>query len=234
MKTLIVEDASEVVETISLLLGIRWPDCTVISTETGYQAPYLVETEAPDLVILDLSLPDVDGLEIIREIRDFSDVPIIVVTAHEGELSRVKCLESGADDYINKPFSHTELLARIKAVLRRASMPELRRDQGILQLPELAIDFAGRRVIHAGGGEVHLTPIDWSLLSYLYRNRGRVIPYDMLSEKVWGSEYITRTAIKAAIHRLRQKLGDSDRPIGLVRSHRGAGYSLSIPVSENN
>lgn len=233
MKTLIVEDASEVVETISLLVGIRWPDCTVISTETGSQAPYLVETEAPDLVILDLSLPDVNGLEILQEIRDFSDVPIIVVTAQEGELSRVKCLEVGADDYISKPFSHTELLARIKAVLRRASMPELRRDQGILKLADLAIDFAARRVIYSGGGEVYLTPIEWHLLSYLYRNRGRVIPYDMLSEKVWGSEYVTRAAIKAAIHRLRQKLADRDRPIGLIRSHPGVGYSLSIPVTEN-
>src|SRR5436309_245675 len=136
MKTLIVEDADEVVETLSLLLAIRWPDCTVISTKTGFQAPLLVETEAPDLVLLDLGLPDVDGLEIVQEIREFSDVPIIVVTAHEGEISRVKCLERGADDYINKPFSHTELLARVRAVLRRTSMPELRRDQGIYRFPE--------------------------------------------------------------------------------------------------
>lgn len=233
MKALIVEDSSEVVETISLLLSIRWPDCTVISTERGHEAPYLVETEAPDVVILDLALPDVDGLEVIQEIREFSDVPIIVVTAHEEETSRVKCLERGADDYINKPFSHTELLARIKAVLRRASMPELRHDQGLLQLPDLAIDFAGRRVIQAAGGEVYLTPIEWSLLSYLYRNRGRVIPYDLLSEKVWGSQYVTRAAIKAAVHRLRQKLADGDRPIRLLRSHPGVGYSLSVPISEN-
>jgi two-component system, OmpR family, KDP operon response regulator KdpE len=234
MKALIVEDAGEVVETLSLLLGIRWPDCTVISTNTGYQAALLVETEAPDLVILDLGLPDVDGLEIVQEIREFSDVPIIVVTAHEGEISRVKCLERGADDYLNKPFSHTELLARVKAVLRRTSMPELRRDQGILRFPDLTIDFVGRRICHSGGGQVQLTPIEWNLLSYLCRNRGRVIPYELLSEKVWGSQYVTRTAMKAAIHRLRQKLADNDRPNGLIRSHPGVGYSLIIPGSDNS
>jgi two-component system, OmpR family, KDP operon response regulator KdpE len=226
LKALIVEDAEEVVETISLLLNIRWPDCSVVSTTYGQEATRLVEMETPDVVILDLSLPDQNGLEVLREIRSFSDTPVIVVTGDQDEMDRVKGLEIGADDFILKPFSHTELLARIKAVLRRSHMSQLRNDEGALSLPGLVVDFSERRITLESGEETLLTPTEWNLLYYLSRNRGRVIPYATLVEKIWGTEFVTRSAVKAAIYRLRQKLHDNGRVSRLIRSHPGIGYSF--------
>lgn len=226
MKALIVEDAIEVVETISLLLSIRWPDCAVISTSQGQEAVRLVESEAPDIVILDLALPDQNGLDVLRDIRGYSDIPVMVVTANQGEIEKVKGLELGADDYMVKPFLHTELLARVKAILRRTHMPQLRHDEGTVTLPGLFVDFAERRVILEDGRVVFLTPIEWNLLYYLSRNRGRVLSYTSLAEKVWGAEYMTQSAIKAAVYRLRHKLNDDGRVSRLIRSHPGIGYSL--------
>jgi len=226
LKALIVEDADEVIETISLLLRIRWPDCTIVSSHEGHAAIHLVDTEAPDIVILDLSLSDQNGLDVLREIRHFSDTAVIVVTASRDELEKVKGLELGADDFMIKPFSHTELLARVKAVLRRTRMPQLRKDEGILTLPGLIIDFAERRLLIEGGGEQSLTPMEWNLLYHLSRNRGRVIPYTTLAEKVWGTEYVTQSAMKAAVYRLRHKLNDDGRVPKFIRSHPGVGYSL--------
>ncbi|TAN35039.1 response regulator transcription factor, partial [Patescibacteria group bacterium] len=132
MKVLIVEDAEEVVESIKLCISLRWPDCVTFTTPRGKEGLRLVEAESPDLVILDLALLDGNGLDVLKEIRRFFDVPVLIVSATADELSRVKGLEIGADDYIVKPFSHTELLARIRAALRRAHMPELWKDEGIV------------------------------------------------------------------------------------------------------
>ncbi|HET7142956.1 MAG TPA: response regulator transcription factor [Anaerolineales bacterium] len=226
MKILIVEDADEIIETITLLLNIRWPDCNIRSTHRGEEAAHLVEVESPDIVILDLGLPDRNGLDVLREIRSFSDTPVIIVTANQDEVDRVRGLELGADDYIIKPFSHTELLARVKSVLRRAHMPQLRRDDGILTLSGLVIDFSERRLLFDNGEEIFLTPTEWNFLYYLSRNRGRVIPYASLAENVWGTQYVTQSSIKAAVYRLRQKLKDNGRVPKLIRSHPGIGYSL--------
>jgi two-component system KDP operon response regulator KdpE len=185
-----------------------------------------VDSECPDIIILDLALPDQNGLDVLREIRQFSDTGVIVVTANQDELEKVKGLELGADDYVLKPFSHTEMLARVKAVLRRTHLPQLKRDEGILTLPGLIIDFAERRLVLDGGEEMFLTPVEWNLLYHLGRNRGRVIPYTTLAEKVWGTEYVTQSAIKAAVYRLRQKLNDDGRFPKFIRSHPGIGYSL--------
>lgn len=227
MKALVVEDSPEVVDTIALCLTIRWPDTTLLSAASGSRALEFVETETPDIVILDLGLPDMDGLQVLREIRRYSDVPVIIVTAKGDETARVKGLETGADDYVVKPFSHTELLARVKAVLRRTQRPELWDDEGLISGPGFTVDLAGRRVLR-GGMEVDLTSTEWRLLSYLARNQGRVITYDMMAQRVWGSEYITQSAIKMCIRRLRLKLGDDPHKPSIIRSHRGHGYSFAL------
>ena len=133
MKALIIEDAPDIVETISLCFELRWPEVEVISTAEGNKGLTLAETESPDIIILDLGLPDTDGFEVLKDIRSFSNVPIIIVTVRGDEMDRVRGLEMGADDYITKPFSHLELLARMKAVLRRTSMPELQAHEGHFQ-----------------------------------------------------------------------------------------------------
>ncbi|HEX2697684.1 MAG TPA: response regulator transcription factor, partial [Anaerolineales bacterium] len=146
--------------------------------------------------------------------------------ANQDEVDRVKGLELGADDYIIKPFSHTEFLARVKAILRRSHMPQLRRDEGVLNLPGLVVDFAERRLLLEDGKEILITPMEWNLLYHLSRNRGRVIPYASLAENVWGTQYVTQSAIKAAVYRLRQKLSDDGHIPKFIRSHPGVGYSL--------
>ena len=142
MKVLVVEDAPEMVDLIRLCFTLRWPDTTLVATESGSQVAKLVMSKAPDIVILDLCLPDIDGLEVLQKVRRVSDVPVIIVTARDEETARVKGLEMGADDYVVKPFSLTELLARVKAVLRRTHMPELRGDEGMVSGPGLSIDLA--------------------------------------------------------------------------------------------
>jgi DNA-binding response OmpR family regulator len=227
MRALVVEDAPEVVESISLCVSLRWPHVAVNSTSHGEEGVRLALSEAPDIVILDVGLPDMEGFDVLREIRSFSDVPVAIVSVRGDEVSKVKGLELGADDYVVKPFSHTELLARINALLRRSHMPHLRENGGIVTGKGFHVDLAGRRVF-VDGGEVELTSLEWNLLSYLVRNEGRVIPHEVLAERVWCTHYIGRSAIKMCIRRLREKLGDGNGSPVTIRSHRGRGYSLVI------
>ena len=228
MRVVVIEDVPEVVETIRVCFTIRWPDATVVSSMYGGDAVSLIESGATDIVILDISLPDMDGPVVLQEIRKYSDVPVIIVTGHGGETVRVTCLEMGADDYLVKPFSHTELMARAKAVLRRSHMPQLKGDEGIVSGRGMSIDLSSRRLL-IEGDEVSLTPTEWRFLSYLARNEGRVMSHAALAEKVWGTEFLQGSAIKMCVRRLRQKLGDHSSPAGVIRTHRGIGYSFARP-----
>jgi DNA-binding response OmpR family regulator len=228
MKFVIVEDAPEVVESMKLCLSIRWPEAAVVSTARGKEGLRLVEQETPDVVILDVALPDGNGLDVLKEIRRFHSVPVLVVSVRSDEVSRVKGLELGADDYITKPFSHTELLARIKAVLRRSHRPELWGDEGVVQGRGLSIDLASGRA-YVDGREVELTATEWNLLSYLVRNEGRIIPVQILAQKVWGLDFVESSTIRMSVHRLRTKLGDDSKTPRLIRSHRGRGYGFTLP-----
>jgi DNA-binding response OmpR family regulator len=227
LNALLVEDAPEIVESITLCVSLRWPHIAVNSTSQGEEGIRLALTEAPDIVILDVGLPDMEGFDVLREIRAHSDVPVAIVTVRGDEMSKVKGLELGADDYIVKPFSHTELLARINALLRRSHMPRVRQNGGIVTGTGLHIDLAGRRVF-VNAHEVELTSMEWNLLSYLVRNEGRIIPHEVLAERVWCTQYIGRSAIKMCIRRLRGKLSDPGGSPVTIRSHRGRGYSLGI------
>ena len=229
LKVIVVEDVPEVVAAIRLCFTLRWPDTTVLATESGSDALRLVESGGADIVILDLGLPDMDGLEVLKEIRKFSDLPVIIVTANGEETAKIDGLEMGADDYIVKPFSNTELMARAKAVLRRTHMPQLRHDEGVLNCRGISIDPAGRRLF-VEGQEVDLTPTEWNLLSFLVRNEGRVVSHELLAERVWGTEFLNDSAIKMCVRRLRLKLGDCLRMPSIIRTHRGMGYSFSRPA----
>ncbi|MEX2355889.1 MAG: response regulator transcription factor [Thermaerobacterales bacterium] len=228
MRFLVIEDSPEAIETIKLCLTIRWANSEVISTRTGKQGITMASSETPDLIILDLGLPDIDGLEVLEEIRQFSYVPLIIVTSLDQEMSRVKGLELGADDYFVKPFSHTELLARVKAVLRRTQMHELWSDEGVISGGPLTVDLAARSV-RVDGQDVHLTPTEWHLLAYLIRRQGRVISSEFLAEGVWQTEYISRSTITMTVRRLRIKLGDDPQNPQIIRSHRGMGYRFVLP-----
>ncbi len=180
------------------------------------------------MVILDLGLPDVDGLNVLQEVRRFSAVPVIIVTARADEAARINGLELGADDYMVKPFYYTELLARIKAVLRRTRTPEFWSNEATVAGNGLLIDFK-KGILKVNGREVKLTLTEWNLLSYLVRNQGKLVPHQVLAEKVWGAEFRNDPAIRMCVRRLRMKLGDDPQSPRIIHSHRGIGYRFVIP-----
>ena len=187
-----------------------------------------IKRDAPDLVVLDLMLPGLDGLEVCRAIRsdpNSAAIPIIMLTAKAEESDRIVGLELGADDYITKPFSHLELLARVRAVLRRYQnqLPALGE---VFESGDLRIDYASRQVT-VKARPVRLTPTEYSLLFHLTRNAGRVLPHQTLLAKVWGREYTEEIDyLKVYIRRLRQKLESDTSAIGSIVSERGVGYKF--------
>ncbi|HUI70659.1 MAG TPA: response regulator transcription factor [Spirochaetia bacterium] len=227
MKVVVIEDTEEIVESIKLCIAIRWPDCAVLSTPRGKDGLRLVQSELPDLVILDLVLADGNGLDVLKDIRGWSDVPVIIVSVKGDEVVRVRGLELGADDFVAKPFSHTELLARMRAVLRRTHMPSLWQDAPVVKGKNLTIDLSAGRAF-VDGQETELSATEWKLLIYLARNEGRIIPPDMLASKVWGVTFVEPSTIKMCVRRLRVKLGDDTRAPRIIRSHRGRGYSFEL------
>ena len=229
MKILIIEDAQEVVDTISLCFELRWPGVQVISTPEGERGLTLAETESPDIIILDLGLPDMDGFDVLKDIRSHSNVPVIVVTVRGDEIDRVRGLELGADDYVTKPFGHVELLARVHAVLRRTKMPEVRAEEESFHSPRLTIDFAARTVV-VDGEPVKLTPTEYALLHYLVMNVGATLTHRALLEKVWGEDYTDSPEyLKVYIQRLRNKLEADPSNPQIIISQRGVGYRFVRP-----
>ncbi len=227
MKVLIVEDAEEVVESFRICLLMRWPDCETQAVPTAAGGVELARDWSPDLVLLDVALPDSSGLNALQQLRRFSNVPVIIVSVQGDEASRARGLELGADDYLPKPFAHTELLARINAVLRRVRRPEAASGHS-LHAPGLTIDLAAGRV-SVNGADQALSDIEWRLLSYLARNEGRILPLELVARNVWGEAYVEQAAIRMCVHRLRRKLGDDTRAPRILVSHRGRGYSLELP-----
>ena len=225
MRILAVDDEPEVVDVVRLCFNLRWPEAEVIAAGTGQEALTAIEEQAPDLVLLDIMLPDMDGFEVCEEARRFSDVPIIMLTARDAEVERVRGLEMGADDYITKPFSHLELLARSRAVLRRyQNQPPAVGET--YEAGNFQMDYGTRRVT-VGGKQVRLTPIEYGLLYHLTRNAGRVMPHRTLLAKVWGREYTSELDyLKVYIRRLRHKLGEEVDANIAIESERGVGYRL--------
>ena len=223
-RALLVEDDLNIVDLIRSNLVVRGFD-TVVSTD-GVRAIQLLETERPDIVLLDLTLPGIDGFELCRQIRERSTVGIIVVSARGGERDKVTALTLGADDYLTKPFSIEELLARIMATLRRTRapapaepVPEVIRAGGIV------IDLGAQRVT-SSGEDVHLTPTEFALLRELATNRGKLLTHAHLLRRVWGPGYATETEyVRVYIRRLRAKLGvDGEGSPSLILTQPRAGY----------
>jgi two-component system KDP operon response regulator KdpE len=226
---LLVEDDPNIVDLIRSNLSVRGFD-TVVSVD-GAKALQLLETEEPDLVLLDLMLPEVDGFDLCRQIRERSPVAIIVVSARGGERDKVTALHMGADDYMTKPFSIEELLARITATLRRtrpAAQPEP--VVNTIELGNITIDLASQQVSR-DGQPVHLTPTEFALLRELAVNRGKLLSHAHLLRRVWGHGYETETEyLRVYVRRLRAKLEDEDSAPLIITQPR-AGYRLSLELS---
>ena len=224
-----VDDAPDVIESVRLGFTLQWREVDVIGAGGGERGLDLVEQEKPDLVLLDVGLPDIDGYDVLRQIRAFSDVPVVMLTARDDTLDLVKGLELGADDYVTKPFNHLELLARVKAVLRRLDMPAPASREPSFRSGELEMDFA-RQELRMAGARVDLTPTEYKLLYHLVRNAGYVLTHGTLLAKVWGREYVDEVDyLRVYVRRLRDKLGDDpDRP-RYIRTERGLGYRFLTP-----
>jgi two-component system KDP operon response regulator KdpE len=224
MRILVVDDAPDVVESVRLGFTLQWRDTEVLGAGTGEQALEVVEQARPDIVLLDVGLPGVDGFGVLREIRLFSDVPVVMLTARDDSMDKVKGLELGADDYVTKPFNHLELMARVRAVLRRHEMPPPTSRAPSFRALDLEVDF-GAHEARLRGVRLDLTPTEYKLLYHLVRNAGHVLQHGTLLAKVWGREYLDEVDyLRVYVRRLRDKLGDdSDHP-RYIRTERGLGY----------
>ncbi|MGC8833991.1 MAG: winged helix-turn-helix domain-containing protein [Armatimonadota bacterium] len=221
-KILIVEDEAPIAE--GLAYNLRREGMEVIIASDGEKGFELARSANPDLIILDLMLPGVNGVDLCRMLRRESDVPIIMLTVRNAEIDRVVGLTVGADDYVTKPFSVPELIARIRAVLRRASTSSRDEPSSKVAIGHLAVDFDARRVT-VDGKPVALTPKEYDLLRVLLKNRGRVLTRDMLLEQVWsGEQYIDPRTVDVHIRWLRQKIEKDPSNPTLIQTVRGVGY----------
>jgi DNA-binding response OmpR family regulator len=224
MKLLVVDDAEEVIEAATICFALQWHGMEVIGAHDGESGLDLVERERPDIVLLDISMPGMDGFQTLRGIRAFSDVPVIMLTAMDDVLNKIKGLELGADDYVTKPFDHLELLARIKAVLRRLDLPQPTNRMPSFQNGDLAVDF-GSHEVRLHDEVISLTVTEYKLLYHLVRNANQVLRHETLLARVWGREYIDEIDyLRVYIRRLRRKLeSDPERPRHIL-TERGLGY----------
>lgn len=219
---LVVDDEPRIAEAVAMNLELE--GYQVLCADNGQEALRKITEELPDLVILDVMMPDMDGFETLRMIREMSNVPVIMLTVKGGETDRVRGLELGADDYVTKPFSPKELVSRVKAVLRRAQIPGLVSKAQIRVDEDLSIDFS-RRIVTVKGREVHLRPTEYRLLYHLVSNAGSVVAHETLLRKVWGYEYRNEDQyLWLYITYLRQKLGDNPREPRYILGERGIGY----------
>jgi two-component system KDP operon response regulator KdpE len=223
MKVLVVDEEPDVIKLVAMSFRMQQPAWEVIGAPDGPEALELIEREQPDVVLLDIGLPEMSGFDVLQAIRLFSDVPVIMLTVRDDEFSKVQGLEMGADDYVTKPFSHLELLARVRAVLRRAQAMPLAHERPFVS-GEIRVDFA-RREVTKRGQPVPLTGTEYRLLYHLVRNAGRVMTHEVLLARVWGREYTDEISyLKSYVNRLRNKLENDPHHPEHILTEYGAGY----------
>ena len=223
MKILIVDEEPDVRKLVTMSFHMQQPTWEVIGAEDGPEALERIDRQRPDVVLLDVGLPEMSGFEVLKAIRLFSDVPVIMLTVRDDELSKVQGLELGADDYVTKPVSHLELLARVRAVLRRAQSLPLVHERPFVS-GEIRVDF-GRREVMVGDQVVALTGTEYRLLYHLVRNAGRVMTHEALLARAWGREYTDEISyLKSYINRLRNKLEQAPHHPEYILTEYGVGY----------
>lgn len=223
---LVVEDDSAVRSLITTALRLH--DYRYRTATDGASAMSSIVSEPPDVVLLDLGLPDMDGVEIIRTVRTWSRVPIIVVSARTSDLDKIEALDAGADDYLSKPFSVGELLARLRAAERHIEYMAItdQPSESVFQDGDLEIDYASG-VVRLSGEELHLTPIEYRLLCLLARNVGRVLTHGYILREVWGSSQKSDLAsLRVFMGQLRKKIESSPSAPRYIHTHVGVGYRL--------
>ena len=228
-RILIVDDEERILNFLSTKLKAL--GYGVLTASNGLEALEQAQAQEPDLIVLDLIMPKMDGFETLKELRSFSSVPVIILSAKGADVDKIKGLGLGADDYLQKPFNPDELVARIEAVRRRLQPAERRRTPEPLSVGDLTVDFEGQCVVLRGKQE-HLTRIEWLLLSELARNAGRLMLYEDLLTRIWGPEYRDDVQIlRTWISRLRYKLENDPNNPKLIRTIPKTGYIMDLPSS---
>ena len=226
MKILIIEDHRHIVEAITLAFQIRWPAAKIVSTDRGDKGIEMVEKENPDILILDLGLPDISGFDVLKQVRLFSDIPILILTARTEENDVVKGLEWGADDYVSKPFRQLELLSRVQALLRRrqTSQKETPVVLGQMSLNPVISELEYK------DKKINLTVSESKVLYELMKNAGQVVTHTILAEALWGSDYPGASdTIKVYIRRLREKIEKDSSDPKFILTRPGVGYQMTRP-----
>jgi two-component system KDP operon response regulator KdpE len=224
---LVIEDEPHARAVLQVTLAQHGFQC--VHASTGVAGVAAVIEYEPSVVLLDLGLPDIDGVEVARRIREHGTVPIIVISAHEQEADKIAALDGGANDYVTKPFLPGELMARIRAALRSSSPPTEAPETGTVTIGDLVVDFDRRRVTLAGA-EVSLTPIEYRLLGVLVGARGRVLTHKQILQNVWGSRYVGHmNYLRVYMKKLRYKIEAEPARPRLVVNVPGVGYRLILP-----
>jgi two-component system, OmpR family, KDP operon response regulator KdpE len=219
---LIVEDDKQIRSLISFSLKAQEYPCTVVTN--GKDAMRVIASEKPEIMILDLGLPDMDGLDIIKQVRGFSDMPIIVVSARDQDKEKIEALDAGADDYLTKPFSINELLARLRVILRRTAAKDKEIIPEIHKIGDLEINLE-KHLVFLGSGEVHLTPMEFDILALLVKNAGKVLTHSYILKEVWGS-YLDSDAqsLRVFMANIRRKLEKDPTNPRYIITEVGIGY----------
>lgn len=222
-RVLVVDDEPRMIGFIRMNLELEGHQ--VVEAHNGLEALELIRTQLPDVVLLDVMMPELDGFETLRMLREFSSVPVIMLTAKGDENDKVYGLELGADDYVTKPFGPRELSSRIKAVLRRAEMPSTSPDEAVLRIDDnLSVDFNQHEVI-VKGKPVKLRPTEYRLLYHLIENAGWTVPHEQLLAKVWGYEYRDEAHyVRLYVNYLREKIEEDPSNPHYILTERGIGY----------
>jgi len=227
LKVLIADDEPDLAVVVAFGVRMTWPGAQVHVASDGTEALRLFEAERPDLVILDVEMPPPDGFEVCRRIREVSPVPILMLTVRDATLDKVHALDLGADDYLTKPFEHPELLARLRALMRRSQQKRATVGQTFV-MGDFVLDAAMQEV-RVRGELVLLTALEYRLLHELVRHAGSTVSHRYLLEQVWGEDYINETQyVKVFIQRLRHKLGDDPDAPRYIRTERGFGYQFML------
>lgn len=230
-KILVIDDEPDVTRAVSLTINLQEPTWEVLTAHNGSDGLELLDKHSPDAVLLDLQMPDQHGFDVLKQIRSFSDVPVIILTVRDDELDKVRGLQLGADDYVVKPFGHLELMARVRSVLRRAA-GYVSASEPPLVLGDLRIEWNPRRVF-LRAQPVRLTSTEFRLLEILGHNAGRVVPNETLLSRIWGSDAADETDyLKTYVHRLRVKLEDDPTQPRYLLTERGVGYWMPRAATE--
>jgi two-component system KDP operon response regulator KdpE len=224
-RVLVVDDEPQIRRALAINLRARGYDVEL--AEDGRAALDVAARSHPDVVVLDLGLPELDGVDVIKGLRGWSRVPIIVLSVRDAEGDKVAALDAGADDYVTKPFGMDELLARLRAALRRAAPAE---EEATVETADFAIDLAAKRVTREGA-EIRLTPTEWHLVEVLVRNRGRLVTQRQLLQEVWGPEYGEETNyLRVYMAQVRRKLEPEPSQPRYFITEPGMGYRFELPA----